>query len=156
MSIGRLVSSIGGLAVGAALLGGCGTPAPGGGSPAVATASAAATAAPPVVAVALKEFSVTPQNTSAPAGRVTLRVQNSGALQHELLVVRSDVAATALPLKDGKDLDPSKVEVVAQTPPFDAGQSRELPVTLTAGTYVLLCNVSGHYLTGMAVAFTVR
>lgn len=52
---------------------------------------------------------------------MTFRAQNGGALQHEMLVARSDLAPAALPLKDGKDLDESRAEVVGETKKFDAG-----------------------------------
>ncbi|MSQ29329.1 MAG: hypothetical protein EXR68_02430 [Dehalococcoidia bacterium] len=64
---------------------------------------------------------MTPQAPSARAGSVTFRAQNGGALQHEMLVARSDLAPAALPLKDGKDLDESRAEVVGETKKFDAG-----------------------------------
>lgn len=109
------------------------------------------------VAVSLTEFAVAPSPASVPAGEVTFEATNEGALPHELVVVRTDLAPGEIPA-DGAhaNLEADGVEVVDRTDQVNAGDSESLTVDLDAGTYVLLCNVDGHYAGGMFTSFTVE
>lgn len=107
------------------------------------------------VMVTLKDFAVTAAPASASAGRVTFHVQNAGAIPHEFAVVKSDLAPDQLPQVNQKLVDVSKVQVVAETEPFDSGKKQELTAELQPGRYVLFCNIESHYISGMHTAFTV-
>lgn len=142
------------LVIPAMLLGACSstastTPTP---SP---DATASAPPGPVRVKVALSEFSLAAVPASVRAGRVTFVVQNDGAIPHEFVVVRSDLAPDRLPQIDQKLVDVARVAVVGNTGPFDSGQRREQALDLASGRYVLLCNVASHYVSGMFAAFTV-
>jgi uncharacterized cupredoxin-like copper-binding protein len=145
------------------------SPAPGE-SPAVVSPSAAVSSAAPAsagptgtpVGVTLVEFTVTPDTTSIPAGSVTLSAENiSTEFEHELVVVRTDLAADALPThEDGSfDEDAEGVEVLGEIEEFAPGTSESLTLDLAAGHYVFLCNVVvdidgaplSHYQQGMRV-----
>lgn len=104
------------------------------------------------VGVTLKEFKVSPTVSSAKPGKVTFKIKNRGALDHELVVIKTNLAATKLPVKGGK----VSLKPVAQAGPFGPGKGSSLTVSLKAGKYVLICNVKGHYQAGQRVAFTVR
>lgn len=102
----------------------------------------------------VREWSVEPEVTSAPAGSVAFDVDNRGpALQHEFKVIRTELAPDALPVVAGQ-VDESAVEVVFALDPFDSG--RLGTTMLTAGSYVLICNLPAHYEQGMYAAFTVE
>jgi uncharacterized cupredoxin-like copper-binding protein len=91
------------------------------------------------------------------AGDVTLRVRNRGPDAHELLVIR--LGAKGLPFRgDGLTIDEDAVErdEVGVLEPGDPGGVRNLEVHLAPGRYVLLCNMSGHYLGGMRRELVVR
>ena len=125
-----------------------------------ATAEPAATTAPApaggeVVQVSLAEFSVTVATPSAGADGVTFRVANDGAVLHEFVVVRSDAAPDGLPQAAG-GADESQLDVVGRIDQWPGGDVREATFTLTAGEYLLICNLPGHYQLGMTVAFTVE
>ena len=127
---------------------------------AVATATTAPSAAPAAAAkttvnITLKEWAMTPDKSTAPAGQVTFHAQVTGAIPHELKVVKSDLALGVLPIKDGA-VDESKVQVVGTVPPIDAGKTGDGTFTLAAGKYILICNIPTHYVAGMRVAFTVQ
>ena len=84
------------------------------------------------------------------AGKVTFRVHNRGPDTHELLVVRE--RGGELPLRsDGLTIDEDAVQrdTVGTLEPGRPGSIRVLGVRLEPGRYVLLCNMSGHYLGGM-------
>jgi uncharacterized cupredoxin-like copper-binding protein len=104
------------------------------------------------VNVTLKEFKVTPSAPSAKAGKVTFKIKNTGALEHEFVVVKTSLAATKLPVKNNV----VTLKPLAKVGPFKPGKGGTLSVTLKAGKYVLYCNVKGHYGFGQRIAFTVK
>jgi uncharacterized cupredoxin-like copper-binding protein len=119
---------------------------------AVATAVPLALASNASVGVTLKEFKVTPSVASVKAGKVTFKIANKGALAHELVVVKTSLAAAKLPVKNNV----VTLRPLAKVGPFKPGQGGTLSVALKAGKYVLYCNVKGHYQAGQRVAFTVE
>lgn len=118
------------------------------------------------VDVLLSEFIVEPDPASAAAGDVTFAVTNEGEEVHEFVIVKTDLAADALPtLEDGSfDEEGSGVEVVDEIEDIEAGGDGQVTANLEAGSYVLLCNLveeedgeaESHYAEGMHVAFTVE
>jgi uncharacterized cupredoxin-like copper-binding protein len=109
------------------------------------------------VGVTEADFSITPDPTSAPAGDVTFDVQNDAEQTHEFVVIKSDLAPDALPLNDeGVDEEGEGVEVIDEIEDIAGGSSQSLTVDLDAGSYVLICNLPGHYAEGMHAAFTVE
>lgn len=114
-----------------------------------------------VVDVSLREFSVTPETASAPAGPITFRVTNDGDVAHEFLVIRTDLAPDALPTEDNGAYEENGAgtEVVDEIEQINPGRTSNLTVTLEAGNYVLICNMVNqgfeHYALGMHTAFTV-
>ena len=90
------------------------------------------------------------------AGDVVLRVRNRGPDQHELLVIK--LGPRGLPFRaDGLTVDEDAVKrnEVGVLEPGAPDAVRDLEVRLTPGRYVLLCNMSGHYLGGMRRTFVV-
>lgn len=120
-----------------------------------ACAGASAPATTKITAT-LTDNKITLSSNSAPAGTVTFSVKNSGAMEHELVVLRTDVAED----KIAPDADePGKVEEegnLGESGDLAAGDTKEFTLQLPAGTYVLICNEIGHYQLGMHVAFVVR
>jgi len=117
------------------------------------------------VDVTLREFSVEPARSSAPAGEVTFQVRNEGPNDaHELVVIRTDLAPDALPTDDRGVVDESAegIEVVDEVEQVPVGGSATLRVDLEPGSYVLICNIydeeeqEAHYAQGMRTAFTVE
>lgn len=107
------------------------------------------------VTATLKEFTIEPSPASVSAGEVTFTTKNSGAVPHELAVVKSDLDPKKLPQKDGL-ADETANKPLGRTANIAAGQSGTVKVKLEPGKYVLLCNLAGHYSAGMATAFTVK
>lgn len=126
--------------------------------------------------VTLREWSVVPANMSAPAGQVTFSVSNEGTVDHEFMVVRSDLGLTELPTKADGSLDEEGqgVEVVDATnaaehgdeehEKIEPGAEKEFAYELTEGKYVLICNLieeeggkteRAHFKLGMRLPFTV-
>ncbi len=117
------------------------------------------------VTLTLAEFSVTPDQPSAPAGTVHFAIENAGAEVHEVVVVRA-ASIQELPLDGDGALDEAALEpgaLVGEVEGFPAGETCDGTFELTAGDYVLLCNLveeeggtaEAHLAEGMAVTFTV-
>ena len=106
------------------------------------------------VKVALKEFTLKPATKSVPAGKVTFAVVNSGRVDHELVVIRTNRAVNKLFLDSTGDV--YEVGRVAKTEPINAGRTVNLTLTLKRGRYALICNLPGHYRAGQYANFTVR
>ena len=117
------------------------------------------------VNVTLREFSVTPDRSEVPNGTVNFHVTNAGTVNHEFLVIRTDLSAAALPTAaDGSYAEngtgTSLLEEVEEIAP---GQSRDVSIDLTDGNYVLICNMvhvvngvpDSHYARGMRASFRV-
>lgn len=123
-----------------------------------------ATPADTTVEVALQEFAVLPAASTAPAGDVTFTATNTGPNdQHELLVLKTDLDPGALPVDANGAVDEagSGFEVIGEIEPFDVDTTESVTFTLTAGKYVLACNIydeaedEAHYKLGMRTAFNV-
>lgn len=117
-----------------------------------------------VVEVTLKEWEIIAGSASAPAGQIYFRVANAGPNHpHEFVVIRSDLAPDALPVKDGK-VPEDDVELVDEIEPFAVGSTGSLTLDLDPGNYVLICNITetedgqieSHYELGMRTAFVVE
>jgi uncharacterized cupredoxin-like copper-binding protein len=139
----------------------------------LAPAAAPAAAAGPVD-VALTDtkgldgpMAVTPFASSAPAGDVTFNVKNLGTVEHELIVLKTEVPFDKIPVADSGD-PPAPVasgadkvdeaDNVAETgdPNLQPGDTRTFTAKgLAPGKYVLVCNLARHYGLGMRAAFTV-
>ncbi len=151
-------------ALSALALTGCGgssssasTPAAATTTPATAPMATSAASAPmaDMVEVTLggaKRFSLVTTAGTAPAGSVTFTARNNGSVVHEMVVVRTDVKAAAMPSTGGKV---SETGAVGETFDVAAGATKTLTLNLPKGHYALICNLPGHYDGGMHSDFVV-
>ncbi len=110
----------------------------------------------PVIDVALTEWALAPDAATAEAGPVTFSARNEGKAAHELVVVKTDTAADKLEAKNGKVDEDTAGEMIGEIEQFDAGKTLAKTFDLVPGHYVLLCNIEGHYGSGMHADFTVE
>jgi hypothetical protein len=104
----------------------------------------------PVFPVTLKDFWTETETGTSPSGIVTFRVTNEGKSTHEFVVVRTDLPADALPLAtDGLSVSEDAVEPLDELTEVPSGETLELVLPLEPGSYVIFCNLEGHYLSGM-------
>ena len=101
---------------------------------------------------------VVADTASVPAGDVTFEVMNdSKSMVHEMLVVKVSDANAALPYDLATDrIDEDKAGSLGEVSELDAGKSGSLTLKLDPGTYVLFCNLRGHYMAGMWTTITVN
>jgi uncharacterized cupredoxin-like copper-binding protein len=116
------------------------------------------------VSITLQEFAVGTDPASVSAGDVTFNIENIGPDDtHEFVVIRTDLDPTGLPTDENGAVDETGagIEVVDEVEEVPVGDTRTLEVDLTAGSYVLICNIfdeaenEAHYQEGMRTGFTV-
>jgi uncharacterized cupredoxin-like copper-binding protein len=123
----------------------------GGGGGASPTAAGAT-----VVTADLKEFSITLDTTTVPAGDVDFVISNTGTIEHEFVVVATDTPAADLPV-EGARVSEDDLEVVEELEEIAVGATPTLSVDgLAAGHYAIICNIDGHYQAGMRTDLTVQ
>ena len=110
----------------------------------------------PVVEVSLTEFKVEPRTDTGTAGPLTFSASNDGAIEHELVIIKTDTPVDKLPVASGKVDEDAAGKVVDEIKEFEAGKTVAATFDLAAGKYALICNIAGHYQAGMHAGFTVK
>lgn len=118
---------------------------------ALLVAGTAACGSEPGIPSALDEYSIRLDDGSLPAGPQAFNVHNVGQIAHQFLVLRTADDPGELPV--GKDgvvrLDAKGIEEVAEVEIVAPGERQLLEVDLAAGRYAVICNIAGHYSSGM-------
>ena len=102
----------------------------------------------------LSEWKITLNSAEVQAGDVTVVAKNAGAVSHELVVLKTNVAPDQLEMVANR-VDESKYESIGEIADFDPPTTQSATFKFAAGKYVLICNIAGHYQQGMRVALTV-
>jgi len=91
------------------------------------------------------------------AGDVHFAVTNdSRGWRHEMLVVAVDDPNAPLPYDyNTARISEKQIKVLGEVDELDAGKTGTLDLKLPAGSYLLICNIPGHYAAGMVALFTV-
>ncbi len=116
------------------------------------------------VSVVLDEWSIGEETGAtaftANAGEITFEVHNEGRESHELVIIRTDLAADALPFADVSNTlvdEEAAGEKIGEIEEFRGGGATEVAsFTLTPGRYALICNLFLHYKQGMFAELTVE
>lgn len=124
-----------------------------------ATTPAAGGGATQAVAVTEKDFAISLAQNSAPAGQITFNVDNTGPSEHELVVIKTDLAPDQLPVDPdvyAVNVNAAGLTVEGQATNIAGGATATLNLNLAPGRYVLICNLPAHYQQGMHVGFVVQ
>ena len=93
------------------------------------------------------------------AGPVTITTPNGGQVEHELVLLKTDRSPTSLPVKgnevDEEGLEAKGVETPGEIEEVGPGQTKSGSFKL-AGSYVMICNLPGHFQKGMYGSLTVK
>ncbi len=91
------------------------------------------------------------------AGPATFAVHNDAMTeQHEMVVVRLKSPDLPIPVNATKNrIDESKLKSLGEVSDLKPGASGKLNARLTPGTYLLFCNMKGHYEAGRQARLTV-
>ncbi len=118
-----------------------------------------------VVSIVLDEWSIGDEETgamafTANAGEITFEVHNEARGSHNLVIIRTDLAADALPLADVNNTfvdEEAAGEKIGEIEEFRGAGAVEVgSFTLTPGRYALICNLYRHYDFGMFAELTVE
>jgi uncharacterized cupredoxin-like copper-binding protein len=123
-----------------------------------ACARAGRPAAGRTVDIVERDFHISGPSSIASGGAIDLHIHNNGPSTHELVIVRTDLAAPNLPLQlDGLTIDEESplLHAVDEDADIPLGTTADLVLHLTPGHYVLFCNLEGHYLGGMHLSLEV-
>jgi uncharacterized cupredoxin-like copper-binding protein len=112
------------------------------------TTAAGGAAGGRTVNVTLGEMYVRPSRTTISAGKVTFAAKNVGMLEHELMIERAPIKMSS----PGHPIEDAAMGMIDDMGHLGTGK---MTLKLTPGTYVLFCNVSGHYAAGQHTQFTV-
>ena len=91
------------------------------------------------------------------AGPAIFKVHNDAAgEEHEMVLVRLKSADAKIPLLTEKHrVDEKQLQSLGEVEDLAPGADGQLKADLEAGTYLLLCNLKGHYEAGMQAVLTV-
>ena len=109
-----------------------------------------------IKATILKGNTIQLDTSRVNAGTVTFEVSNAPdtGLTHELVVLKTDLDADKLPVKNGQ-VPESQFKKMGEVEDMAPGKSKHLTLKLTPGRYVLICNQPGHYSMGMHTSLVV-
>ena len=108
-----------------------------------------------IIPITLTEWSLVTDSAVAPPGSTVFDVTNAGTMEHQLVIIRTPLAANALPVAGGT-VDVARLELVGEVDAIARGDRDREAFLLQAGGHVLICNIPGHYEAGMRLGFTVR
>jgi uncharacterized cupredoxin-like copper-binding protein len=113
-------------------------------------------AAETIKATLLKNNTIQLDTSRVKAGSVTFEVSNApdSGLTHELVVLKTDLAADNLPVKNGQ-VPESQFKKMGEVEDIAPGTSKHMTLKLAPGRYVLFCNKPGHYSMGLHTSLLV-
>jgi uncharacterized cupredoxin-like copper-binding protein len=117
------------------------------------TDSASASSGARAVTIKMSEFAFTPNDATAPAGKVTIEAPNTGKQTHELVLLKTDENPAKLPKKGNKVDESTSVGEISDVEP---GATKKHTFDLQPGKYAMVCALPGHYESGMYGSLTVR
>ncbi len=96
-------------------------------------------------------MSLTLEPAIVKAGKATFTVHNDAVSEeHEMIVVKLKSADQKIPMMNGKDrVDEDKLSSLGEVEDLKAGADGKLTADLKAGSYLVFCNIKGHYSAGM-------
>lgn len=111
--------------------------------------------APPTTDIVLSEWTLAAPDLLA-GGEQIWSMKNAGVLLHEVLIIRTALDPAELPTSNGiVELDQITGTLIAEVAEVTPDRIVDAPITLEPGRYVLICNLPGHYQSGMSSALTV-
>jgi len=109
------------------------------------------------VDASVREYSVALGQAQVGSGKIRLRVHNAGSVEHELVAFRTDLAEGAMPMKGDRinESGPGITHLDPEAEAIAAGTTKTITINLAKGRYVFVCNLAGHYQSGMHAVLTV-
>lgn len=99
--------------------------------------------------VRLDEWHIQVEQRTLFAGKVAFLVANAGQQAHELVVLRTDLPAAALPVRGARVGTGDGWTVVGEVEEIGPGRAEAAVFDLRRGHYALICDFPNHYAQGM-------
>ena len=100
--------------------------------------------------VSMSEFALNISPTTVSSGEVVFKVSNSGMLGHDFLLVSTAESPESLPYnEENAQIIEEQVTVVSSIRELQKGETAEITANLSPGKYMLICNIAGHFSSGM-------
>ena len=110
--------------------------------------------------IKMDDYSFIPKDGQAKAGKTVITAPNVGAVEHEMVLFRTNMNPAKLPTEADGSVDEEKLDEVAEEggeiADVEAGGSKSETFDLKPGKYVMFCNLPGHYALGMYGTLTVE
>ncbi len=107
------------------------------------------------VVVEMRDYKMELSVASVKAGPVKFGVRNAGGTEHSFELIKSDLAPDKLPI-DTVAAKAKEDGLVKQIRSIAPGRIATVTADLQPGTYVVICNIAGHYQLGMRAALKVE
>ncbi|MFN8112415.1 MAG: plastocyanin/azurin family copper-binding protein [Solirubrobacterales bacterium] len=120
------------------------------------TTTSAPAAGGETLTVKMNEYNFIPDDAKAKAGSVTIDAENVGKMPHELVLAKSDLDPAKLPTTSDGSVDEEALDTVGEAPDVAPGDTGSFTADLEPGSYVMFCNLPGHYASGMYGSLTVK
>ncbi len=106
------------------------------------------------IATTLEDGVIIFDRAEVPAGTVTFVIENRGTMVHEVEVFAGATPGLRLPVVAGV-ADTTGLTLIDEVEDIVAGTTTSLTVDLEPGTYLVICNLPGHYAMGMTIELVV-
>lgn len=111
-------------------------------------------AAGATVDITITDTSLTPAPDSVSAGEVTFDATNEGEATHEFEVFQADVDPADLPVENNV-ANTEGMTLLGEVEDLTPGGTGSLTLDLPAGSYIIMCNLPGHFDMGLHSTLTV-
>jgi uncharacterized cupredoxin-like copper-binding protein len=106
--------------------------------------------------IKMGEYFFKPKDVSVPAGKVAITAPNTGKIEHELVLLKTDVDPAKLKTEKDGEVQEDAYSGPGEIPDVEAGETGKTVLNLKPGKYAMICNVPGHYKAGMYGRVTVK
>jgi uncharacterized cupredoxin-like copper-binding protein len=106
------------------------------------------------VTVDLVDFGITARPDAVSSGAIDLVIVNDGAIVHELEIFSGVDAGQTLKASNSV-ADTTNLDLIDEVEDILPSATAKLVVDLEPGTYLVICNLPGHYEQGMSTYVTV-
>jgi uncharacterized cupredoxin-like copper-binding protein len=106
--------------------------------------------------VNMSDYTFTPPDPTAAAGKVKITAPNDGQVLHELVLAKTNADPSQLPTTADGSVDEEQLNSPGEIADVAPGSAKSTTMHLKPGNYVMFCNVPGHYAAGMYGTLTVN